>query len=194
MADRDPQLHTVGWDALEAARGSKFKPFPPQHGWLTFDFSSAHPPTPAGVSDAIGAACTAMLEPPISNLGVRGIRKAITETGKWPDLLDDQALRRTCFNVALFIDHRGGTGGGIFRYMYARFLREAATIVEEPRLADLGTELEKIGDAWEHVAATFARAAEADRPADLLGDATEPMAGIADREDELRATLGAVVQ
>jgi hypothetical protein len=194
VADRDVKLHPIGWESLEDARGSTFKPFPPQHGWLTFDFSSAHPPTPEGIRDAIRAACTTMLEPPISNLGVRGIRKAISETRKWPKLLDDTSLRRTCFNVALFIDHRGGTGGGIFRYLYARFLGEAATITEEAQLATLGAQLHEIGDAWEGVAATFARAVEADDPAGLLEEATEPMAGIADREEELWTDLRSVVQ
>ena len=32
-----------------------------------------------------------MLEPPIANLGVKGIRKAIRETAKWPD---GPAIRR----------------------------------------------------------------------------------------------------
>ena len=192
VTDRDPQLHRVAWDVLEEARGSKFKPFPPQHRWYTFDFSSARAPTPDGVREAIREVCKGMLEPPIANVGVKGIRKAITETRKWPKLLDDEALRRTCFNVALFIDHRGGTGGGIFRYMYGRFLGEAATLAGEPSLADLGTELGKIGDIWEEVAVIFERAAQADNPVDLLEAAVEPMWSIADREEDLWERLSAV--
>ena len=36
----------------------------------------------------------------------------------------------------------------IFRYMYARFLGEAASITGEPRFAGKGTELTAIGDRW----------------------------------------------
>jgi hypothetical protein len=193
IADRDPELHPVDWNVLEEARGSKFKPFPPQHKWYTFDFSAARPPTAGDVRDAIDEVCRGMLEPPISNIGVKGIRKAIVQTRKWADLLDADALRRTCFNVAMFIDHRGGTGGGIFRYMYGRFLGEAAEISGEPRLAELGKKLEAIGDEWEVVAATFAEAAEADHPADFLEAATEPMHAIADHEQELWEQLAGVV-
>lgn len=28
VADRDKELHPVGWDELESARGSQYKPFP----------------------------------------------------------------------------------------------------------------------------------------------------------------------
>jgi hypothetical protein len=77
------------------------------------------------VRDAIRATCTTMLEPPISNLGVvNGTRKAITETRKWPKLLDDQTLH----------------------------------------------------------------------PDRLLTDATEPMLGIADREEELWVKLRAAIR
>lgn len=193
VADRDQVLHPVGWDALEKARGSQYKPFPPRHAWYTFDFAAARPPAPAGIRESIGEVCQGMLAPPIANLGVKGIRKAIRETLKWPESLDAAALRRTCFNVALFIDRRGGTGGGIFRYMYGRFLAEAARIAGEPRLAEMGTALAAIGDQWEQVAAAFAAAAQAEHPERLLKTATSPMYEIADREQDfwerLRATI-----
>ena len=93
----------------------------------------------------------------------------------------------------MFIDARGGTGGGIFRYMYARFLGEAAAIIGEPRLATVATDLTAIGDRWEEVAKGFSRAASAKDPADLLREATAPMAEIADREEEFWRRLAAVV-
>lgn len=193
VADRDQNLHPVGWDALEEARGSQYKPFPPRHTWYTFDFAAVRPPSQAEVRESIGEVCRGMLAPPIANLGVKGIRKAIRETVKWPDVLDADALRRTCFNVALFIDRRGGTGGGIFRYMYARFLGEAAPITGETRLGEMGTELTVIGDRWEEVAAAFAAAAQADDPADLLEAATKPMHDIADHEQDFWERLATTV-
>ena len=193
VADRDRELHPVKWDTLEKARGSQHKPFPPRHTWYTFGFAAARPPAPAEVRESIGEVCHGMLAPPIANLGVKGIRKAIRETLKWPGILEADALRRTCFSVAMFIDHRGGTGGGIFRYMYGRFLAEAASLTGEPRLAGMGKELTAIGDRWEEVAAAFAAAAQAENPADLLKTATTPMRDIADREQDFWERLGTVV-
>jgi hypothetical protein len=185
LADRDADLHPVDWEVLEQARGSKFRPFPPQHKWFTFDFSPARPPTPEETREAIAEVCRAMLEPPIANLGVKGIRKARAETLRWPKSLGPEALRRTCAGAARFIDRRGGTGGGIFRYMYARFLLEAAAILPEPRLAAAAPALLVIGDRWEQVAQGFNRAAASEDPACLLDEATALLPEIADREEEL---------
>jgi hypothetical protein len=193
LADRDPELHPVDWDTLERARGSAHKPFPPMHKWFSFDFSGARPPSAAEAREAIGEVCRGMLEPPIANLGVRGIRKARAETLRWPRLLDPPALRRTCASVAMFIDRRGGTGGGIFRYMYARFLVEAAEIVPEPRLAAMAPDLVAIGDRWEQVAEGFAHAAAAEAPAGLLDAATASLPEIADREEAFWGRLAELV-
>jgi len=193
VADRDQDLHPVGWEALEKARGSQYKPFPPRHTWYTFDFAAARPPSAAEVRESIGEVCRGMLTPPIANFGVKGIRKAIRETAKWPQVLDTDALRRTCFNVAMFIDRRGGTGGGIFRYMYGRFLGEAASITGEPRLTRMGTELAAIADRWEETAAAFTQAAQADNPAGLLEVITRPMHDIADLEQDFWERLGTMI-
>ena len=49
-----------------------------------------------------------MLEAPISNMGVRGIRKAAQRAQQWPDVLDEKELRYTMFNTYIFIDAKGG--------------------------------------------------------------------------------------
>ena len=60
--------------------------------------------------------------------------------------MEEEKARWACFNAFIFIDATGGTGGGIFRYMYSRFLKEAAEICDNNRLADIGDDLQLIGD------------------------------------------------
>ncbi len=104
VADRDGQLHQVDMDTLTKARGSKHKPFPPKNALFTFNFSSSRPPTNVETWQAIRDVTSGMLQPPISNLGVRGIRKASDCVMKWPDVLGEDDLRYTCFNASIFID------------------------------------------------------------------------------------------
>ncbi|HUS85195.1 MAG TPA: BtrH N-terminal domain-containing protein [Anaerolineales bacterium] len=194
VADRDEPLHPVPLDDLGKARGSKFKPFPPENMAFTFDFSQARMPTAAEIQKAIGEVCAAMLEGPISNLGVRGIRKAAKKTLKWPEVADEEVLRWWCFNTFIFIDAAGGTGGGLFRYMYARFLDEAAEILGEDELSEIGEDLRSIGDKWQMVAEIFRSASESENPAARLPDTTEPMVDIADREELVWRRLSELVK
>ena len=63
----------------------------------------------------------AQLHPLIRNLGVKGLRRTSRELVKGPTMFTEEELRMQLFNLYLFIEI-GGTGGGCFRYMYARFL------------------------------------------------------------------------
>jgi hypothetical protein len=193
IADRDKALHPISWDILAKARGSKFKPFPPMNMWFTFDFSEKRQPHPEEIREAIGEVCTYMLEGPISNIGVRGIRKAAKRVIKWPETMDAEALRWACFNVHIYIDAEGGTGGGIFRYMYSRFLEEASQITGDHRLAEVGQNLRLVGDKWQEVAAIFARGSELKNPAPILRETIDSLMEIADLEETAWTTLRNIV-
>jgi len=194
IADRDAELHPVSMEVLEKARGSTYKPFPPKHLWYTFDFSGKRAPTADEVRAAIAEQAAGMLEPPISNFGVEGIRKAAKRALKWPSQMDKDALRFTLFNTYIFIDAEGGTGGGIFRYMFSRFLREAAGIIGEDRLNESADEFHRIGDRWQEVAGIFKRGWEAVAPSAVLAETTAPMMKIADMEETAWERLRETVQ
>lgn len=120
--------YPITLEQLRKARSSTFKPFPPKNTYLEFDFSNYHPPKKEDIYSSIKQTIDFMLNPPISNMGIRGIRRTAKEILRWPKIFNDKELRMNLFNIYIFIEV-GGTGGGCFRYMYSRFLNEAANIV-----------------------------------------------------------------
>ena len=183
IADRDEPLHPVSLEALAKARGSTYQPFPPQHGWYTFDFSQRRQPEAAEIWLAIAQAARTMLQPPITNLGVKGIRKSAQRMGTWPGLMDERTLREACFNVYIMIDAAGGTGGGLFRYMYGRFLEEAADLTGEPALAQIGQNMQTSGDCWQAVAEACLQAYTSENVAASLERARQILPEIAGQEE-----------
>lgn len=194
IADRDDELHPVPMADLEQARGSTFKPFPPKHGWYTFDFSEKRQPEAGDVCQAISEMAMTMLEPPIRNIGVKGIRKAAQMVPKWPEKLDTEELRFALFNAWIFISHEGGTGGGSFRYMLSRFLKEGVEITGDPRLAAIADQFQQIGHRWEELGAWYRQTSEAPEPATLLGECIVPLQDLADQEEQAWSSLRDLAQ
>jgi hypothetical protein len=183
VADREEESHVVSMADLEKARGSTFKPFPPKNLWYTFDFEGKRQPTPDEVRQAILEMAQPMLEPPIRNIGVKGIRKAAEEVPRWPEKLDAHELRFALFNTYIFISPVGGTGGGAFRYMFSRFLSEAAAIVGDASLEEGAADFQRIGDEWEALGEWFREVSEASKPAARLGECVAPFNALAAREE-----------
>lgn len=183
VADRDEELHPVAMEDLEKARGSTYKPFPPKNLWYTFDFDQKRQPSAGEVCQAILEQAQAMLEPPIRNIGVKGIRKAAQSVPKWPEVLSPDELRFALFNNYLFISPVGGTGGGAFRYMFSRFLRESAEITGDLRLAESADEFRQIGDGWERLGEWFRQVSEAPEPDSMLGAGVVSLNALAGLEE-----------
>ncbi len=183
ICDRDTELHPVPLEALAAARGSTFRPFPPCHRAWTFDFTGQRPPHPDEVRAAIGEAARGMLDAPIRNVGVRGIRKAAMVIPRWPSELGAEAVGEACRNGYIMIDATGGTGGGLFRYMYARFLDEAAEVIGAAALGRIGGRLRRAGECWQDVATLFETASHDGNPAEPLSAIGPLLVEIADLEE-----------
>jgi hypothetical protein len=160
VADREKELHTIQLDDLRNARGSQYKPFPPKQRWFTFDFARKRMPTSEEVVAAIKEQTTEMLTPPIKNCGVEGIKKAAHMIPQWLKTADSEAVRRGLFNFFIFIDYTGGTGGGLFRYMFSRFLYEASKITGIKDLEKYSREFHNIGDQWQALAKMFYQGSE----------------------------------
>lgn len=173
----------VTLEQLRLVRGSKEKPFPPRNTYLDFDFSDYHKPTPEDLHEAIGQAAEAMLSPPIKNLGVKGLRHTAKELLKWPDQFDESALMLNLFNLYIFIEI-GGTGGGCFRPMYARFLREVAQITGERRLAEAAGLLDQSGRLFTKAGLLFQDYEDKTRLRERIQAASEGFEEIAGIEEE----------
>lgn len=181
-ADNDPKqtdykhghFHRISRKQLGQARNSLYKPFPPKNLWLELDFSGYHDPTADDIYRAIAKTTEHMLHCPISNGGVRGIRRSAKEIMRWPTQFDEQTLRLNLFNVYIFIEI-GGTGGGCFRKMYGRFLKEAAAITGDQAIAEAGRLIGKSGELFSAFGLRFTDILEADDVHSLLHGVPEAL-------------------
>jgi hypothetical protein len=186
IADRDSTLHTVSLATLAAARASTFKPFPPQRRWWDFDFLGFRKPRPSEVLEAIRNQAGLVVDPAVANLGIAGIRKAASEVGRWDSLLGPDGLRGALFNLWIYVSAVGGTGGGAFRTMLSRFLREAAEITGRIRFEQGADCFQAIAAAWDEVAALGQKAAQSRSHAERvarLPEISRRIGDIADREE-----------
>jgi hypothetical protein len=153
----------ISLEQLRKARGSPFKPFPPKNLCLEFDFAGFRSPGTDEIASSIEQAVDANLSPPIKNLGVEGLRHTATQILKWPALFKDGELRMNLFNLYVFIEI-GGTGGGCFRFMYSRFLKEGARIAGNSALEKAANLFDQSGRKFSQIGQIFM---DAERAKDL---------------------------
>ncbi|MEU9497152.1 BtrH N-terminal domain-containing protein [Streptomyces sp. NPDC048196] len=123
-------------------------------------------PSPQGrIVPAITACADAFLNPPIANLGHRGIEKAGKLVPTWLQRTD--APQRDLPQTALLME-KAGTGGALFRNLYRDFLAECTELHDSSRLrTGLGLYTEA-ATLWTEVAALITRAGESGETAFLL--------------------------
>jgi hypothetical protein len=147
---------------------------------------------PAHVADAcrrsIQATAEGFLNPAITNLGFKGIAKTSTLMRRWCDALDEPAPALARIGTSM---EEGGTGGGFFRTLWARFLEEAAALTGTPSYDPIAARYHQIAKRWTEVADLLREPDDARRRA-CVNEAADIVAELAVEEREAMQELRGV--
>lgn len=92
------------------------------------------------------------INPPINNIGYKGILKASTEVLKWFDTSNDLEKE---FHASALLMEKAGTGGALFRNLYRDFLQESYNILELDVLKQAHKEFVDSANWWTEISNLF---------------------------------------
>jgi hypothetical protein len=185
--------YPISLEQLSKARSSTYKPFPPKNTYLEFDFKNYNELKSKDIYSAIKQTIDSQLNPPIKNLGIKGIRHTAKELLKWPDIFKDKELRMNLFTIYIYIEI-GGTGGGCFRYMYSRFLDESAKVTKNKKLSQASEKIYESGKLFSKIGLLFKNAENEKNIIEKIEIASEEFQTIANIEEETFNYLSAVIK
>ncbi|WP_381794985.1 BtrH N-terminal domain-containing protein [Streptomyces niveus] len=166
LVDTDPQggAVTTGLAALARARAER-GPMTARHRSFTITAPGGPVSPQDRIIPAIKTCADAFLNPPIANLGHRGIEKTAKQVPKWLERSDDpqQDLPR-----AAALMERAGTGGALFRNLYRDFLAECAELIDSNHLRTGHRLYAEAAALWTEVAELIAAAGESGEAKTLM--------------------------
>lgn len=162
-------------ESVESARNAR-GPMTARNLSYTIPHADGDPDLGEAAVRAIRANAEDFLNPPIKNIGYKGIAKAAREVRKWFGRTErpEEDLTRAAVLV-----ERAGTGGALFRNMYRDFLKECLDRMDSGDLADGYRGYAEIAPLWTEVSDLIHEAGETgeqsnlDRASDLLAELSE---------------------
>ncbi|MFH8659752.1 BtrH N-terminal domain-containing protein [Streptomyces afghaniensis] len=158
LVDTDQQGGAVSTSLGSLARARAARgPMTARHRSFTLTAAGKVPSLESRIIPAIIECAGAFLDPPIANLGHRGIEKAGKLVPGWLQRTDDP--RRDLPQAALLME-KAGTGGALFRNLYRDFLAECTQMVDSSRLRTGHRLYSEAAGLWTDVAALITNAGE----------------------------------
>lgn len=152
LSDRFDGTTTMSLRKLQKARASVYPPFPAMNQMVRFAFPKDLVPVEKIVPSAIRENIEALLNPPIANIGVKGIVKWSKELAKYPKLIPDPRNLAHALMMHYIYIETGGSGGAIFRRIYSDFLKESGNMLENDSILRASAEFNQIADEWSRIA------------------------------------------
>lgn len=157
IADNDREdLQACSLESLARARSSDGFPDPNHHRTFVYDWPrQLDDPAPA-IRQAIAGAVTNMREGGMTlggidaPAGLSGVDAFAADYPLWPERYG-QHLDAILGVLSVFIV-KAGTGGALFRSLYAEFLHDASTLLDDAALADLARTADRLAASWRALA------------------------------------------
>ncbi len=97
------------------------------------------------------------LNPPISNIGYKGVLKTSKEIKKW--FKNSKDIERDFKTTAMLMEE-GGTGGALFRNLYRDFLKESYELLKIEKLNEACKIFAGSAILWKQVSSLFEKTAK----------------------------------
>jgi hypothetical protein len=150
---------TVSLANLESARDSRDCPARPRNGCFRFHFPERLPPMADAILVSLRTLVNQMQYPFKPFNGLPAVTRFCRQVGSWGRIFEGEELALNT-SLAAFMLEKAGTGGGCFRNLYSRFLRQAGEVLEAPELLRAAETYRLLAVAWREVAALLGAAAE----------------------------------
>ncbi|UUZ79327.1 DUF4872 domain-containing protein [Paenibacillus sp. P26] len=164
-------------DHLAMARNAK-GPMSSRNRSFTIEPVEGFPPLAPAIRLSLTRNAHDYLNPPIRNIGNKGIVKMSGEILKWPSR--SKNFEHDLCLTALLME-KAGTGGALFRNLYRDFLEESAALLGDPKVEQACLRFTDIAPLWTHVSSLIDLAGRTGNPQEL-GRVSELLLEIADKE------------
>ncbi|MGJ1386797.1 BtrH N-terminal domain-containing protein [Sphingobacterium spiritivorum] len=170
--------------SLELARAEK-GPMSSRNLYYTLQKTDQKFDLKTAITAAIRNNAADYLNPPITNIGYKGILKTSTEIVKWFKTSKDIQNE---FKTSAMMMEKAGTGGALFRNLYRDFLKESYGLLKIEKLNTAYESFSEIAELWTSISQLFDKVSET---ADLsyILQASAILKTIADKEKKTMELL-----
>jgi hypothetical protein len=152
-------LQKVSFLEMEKARASDVGQTPPDNLFYNFYFPEKTIHLNEAILSGIRLNVQTMLKPWFPVFGIPGLEKFCTRILSWNRTMKVELLQQN-LNMTFMMMEVVGTGGGNFRRMFARFLKQASQLLESEELMAVFKTYRRLGDCWKEIAYLIKDSAE----------------------------------
>jgi hypothetical protein len=128
------------------------------------------------------------LNPPITNVGYKGILKASKEIIKW---FESSTNIENEFKTSAMMMEKAGTGGALFRNLYRDFLEESYQMLKHDKLKTGHEAFVEIAELWSNVSKLFEKVSQT-KDFKYIQQASEILKTISEKEKKTMELLATV--
>ncbi|MCU0450992.1 MAG: BtrH N-terminal domain-containing protein [Bernardetiaceae bacterium] len=139
----------------------------------------------SAIITAIRNNATEYINPPITNIGYKGVYKTSSEIVKWFKTSNDI---ENDFKTSAMLMEKAGTGGALFRNLYRDFLKESYDLLKLDKLKTGYEAFVEIAELWISVSQLFEKVSQT-KDIKFIEQASEILKTISDKEKKTMEIL-----